>query len=77
MENLNDEEIQTILNDLGANTVHLEVDKKNWYEKIILCPVLIDSIRYLPEDFKNGLETISVLDAMQKYPEQFLGYFYQ
>ena len=41
-ENVNDEEIQTILNDLGANTVHLGMDKKNWYKKIILRHIPID-----------------------------------
>ncbi|XP_068744490.1 G2/M phase-specific E3 ubiquitin-protein ligase-like isoform X2 [Montipora capricornis] len=74
-ENVKDEEIQTILNDLGANTVHLGIDKKNWYKKIILRHVLIDSVRYLLEEFKNGLETIGVLDAMQKYPEKFRDLF--
>ncbi|XP_068758132.1 G2/M phase-specific E3 ubiquitin-protein ligase-like [Montipora capricornis] len=74
-ENVNDEEIQTILNDMGASTVHFGIDKKNWYKKIILRHILIDSVGYRLEEFKNNLETIGVLDAMQKYPEQFRDLF--
>lgn len=53
-----------ILNDLGVNIVYLGMDKKNWYKKIIFCYVFIDFVRYLLEEFKNGLEIIGVLDVM-------------
>lgn len=70
-ENLSDEEIQAILNDLGASTVPSGIDKKDWYKKIILHHVLIDSTRYLLEELKSGLQTLGVLDAMKEHPYQF------
>ena len=39
--------------------------------KTILCHVLLDSLRYLLEDLKKGLEILGVLEAIQANPEQF------
>lgn len=43
--------------------------------KIILHHILVDSSRYLLEDFKKGLETLGVLEAVQANPEQFRAVF--
>ncbi|CAH3133273.1 unnamed protein product [Porites lobata] len=74
-ERLYDEEIQTILSDLGASPVPSSIEQKDWYKKIILRHVLIDSTRYLLEEFKKGLQTLGVLDAMQRHPQQFRDVF--
>ena len=74
-ERLYDEEIQTILSDLGASPVPSRIEQKDWYKKIILRHVLIDSTRYLLEEFKKGLQTLGVLDAMQRHPQQFRDVF--
>ena len=74
-ERLYDEEIQTILSDLGASPVPSRIEQKDWYKKIILRHVLIDSTRYLLEEFKKGLQILGVLDAMQRHPQQFRDVF--
>ena len=74
-ERLYDEEIQTILSDLGASPVPSRIEQKDWYKKSILRHVLIDSTRYLLEEFKKGLQTLGVLDAMQRHPQQFRDVF--
>ena len=57
-ERLYDEEIQTSLSDLGASPVPSRIEQKDWYKKIILRHVLIDSTRYLLEEC---LQTLGVL----------------
>ena len=47
------------------------LENKDSILKIILHHILVDSTRYLLEDLKKGLETLGVLEAIQKHPEQF------
>lgn len=69
-KNLHDDEIKRILDARGA--VKLPVLKnKDSIVNIILRHVLVDSTRYLLEALKEGLETLGVLEAIKKHPEQF------
>ena len=68
--NLHHEDIQGILDAQGAVKSPV-LQNKDSILKIILRHVLVDSTRYLLEDFKKGLETLGVLEDIQKHPEQF------
>ena len=68
--NLHHEDIQGILDAQGAVKSPV-LQNKDSILTIILRHVLVDSTRYLLEDFKKGLETLGVLEAIQKQPEQF------
>ena len=68
--NLHHEDIQGILDAQGAVKSPV-LQSKDSIVKIILRHVLVDSMRYLLEDFKKGLETLGALEAIQKQPEQF------
>lgn len=74
-ERLNDEEIQQILEGQGASTFPKKLEKKDWYVKIIVRHLLVDSTRYLLEDLKRGLQTLGVLKAIKAHPEQFRDVF--
>ena len=67
--NLHHEDIQGILDAQGAVKSPV-LQSKDSIVKIILRHVLVDSMRYLLEDFKKGLETLGALEAIQKHPEQ-------
>ena len=67
---MHDEDIQDILFAQGAVKLPV-VENKDSILKIILRHILVDSTRYLLEDLKKGLETLGVLEAIQKHPEQF------
>ena len=47
------------------------VEDKHRFVKIITCHVLLDSTRYLPEEFKDGLRTLGVVDKIQEFSYQF------
>lgn len=68
--NLHHKDIQGILDAQGAVKSSV-LQNEHSILKIILRHVLVDSTRYLLEDFKKGLETLGVLEAIQKHPEQF------
>ena len=68
--NLHHEDIQGILDAQGAVKSPV-LQNKDSILKIILRHVLVNSTRYLLEDFKKGLETLGVLEAIQKHPQQF------
>ena len=60
-ERLYDEEIQTILSDLGASPVPSSIEQKDWYKKIILRHVLIDSTRYQDTRKSSAIREIGIL----------------
>ena len=68
-KNQHDDDIQGILDTQGAATLAVLKNKDSTLN-IILCNVLVDSTRYLLEDLKKGLETLGVLEAIKKHPEQ-------
>ena len=72
---MSDEGIENTLNDLGASAFPSTLEKKEWYGKILLRHILVDSTRYLLDELMKGLQTLSVLDALKAYPEQFRDLF--
>ncbi|XP_078361567.1 G2/M phase-specific E3 ubiquitin-protein ligase-like [Oculina patagonica] len=74
-ECLDDEEIQAIVEGQGATTFVKSIDEKEWYVRIILRHLLVDSTSYLLEDFKKGLQTLGVLEAVKRHPERFRDVF--
>lgn len=51
------------------------LEKKDWYVKIIVRHLLVDSTSYLLEDLTRGLQTLGVLEAIKARPEQFRDVF--
>ena len=74
-ERLDDQEIKPIVEGQGASTFPLSLEEKEWYVKIILRHLLVDSTTYLLEDFKGGLQTLGVLEAIKNHPERFRDVF--
>ena len=70
-----DEDIQSVLSAQGASSIPTSVDDKDMFVRVIARHILIDSTRSLFEDFKNGLNTLNVLESVQRYPEQYRDIF--
>lgn len=72
---MSDGRIENILDDVGASAFLSTPEKKELYGKVFVRHILVDSTRYLLDELKKGLQTLSVLDAMKAHPEQFRDVF--
>lgn len=75
IKGLNEEEIQHILEGQRASIFPKMLEKKDWYVKIIVRHLLVDSTSYLLEDLTRGLQTLGGLEAIKARPEQFRDVF--
>ena len=59
----------------GALALASAVSEKDRITRLLVRHILLDSVQYLIEEFKEGLETLGVLRCIQRYPDKFKDVF--
>ena len=68
---LEDETIQSVLVAQGAKPSSSSLAEKGKFVKLITNFLLLDSTRYVFEDFQKGMHTMGLLDCIKEHPKQF------
>ena len=68
---LKEQPIENILDAQGALPSASTVSEKYRILDLLVRHVLIDSVQFLISELMQGLETLGVLQAIQRYPEKF------
>jgi len=68
---LEDESIQSVLVAQGAKPSSSSLEEKGKFVKLITNFLLLESTRYVFEDFQKGMHTMGLLDCIKEHPRQF------
>jgi len=68
---LEDESIQSVLVAQGAKPSSSSLEEKGKFVKLITNFLLLDSTRYVFEDFQKGMHTMGLLDCIKEHPRLF------